>query len=141
MRSCFAWTGARAVVIGTGSGIGRESALALAAQGADVVCADRNMAAAQETAGFCGGVAVELNVLDAAAVRQAAEDLGAVDVLVFTAATNVRKRLLDYSSEEFLPGGGPEPAGLLRRDQGLRGWHGGAGAGGRSSGSPRSVRR
>ena len=29
------------------------------------------------------------------------EELGAVDVLVFTAATNVRKRLVDYTDEEF----------------------------------------
>lgn len=38
----------RAVVVGAGSGngIGRESALALAATGADVVCADRDLPAA-----------------------------------------------------------------------------------------------
>jgi NAD(P)-dependent dehydrogenase (short-subunit alcohol dehydrogenase family) len=35
------------------------------------------------------------------AVARAAEELGAVDVLVFTAATNVRKPLLDYTAEEF----------------------------------------
>ncbi len=29
------------------------------------------------------------------------EELGEVDVLVFTAATNVRKRMLDYTGEEF----------------------------------------
>jgi NAD(P)-dependent dehydrogenase (short-subunit alcohol dehydrogenase family) len=34
-------------------------------------------------------------------VRTAARELGAVDVLVFTAATNVRKRLLDYADAEF----------------------------------------
>ncbi len=97
----FRLDGRRAVVIGAGSGIGRESALALAAHGASVVCADRDLPAAKETAEACGGVPRELDVLDAAAVRAAADDLGAVDVLVFTAATNVRKRLLDYSGEEF----------------------------------------
>lgn len=45
--------------------------------------------------------ALELNILDQAAIQRAAGELGAVDVLVFTAATNVRKRLLDYSNEEF----------------------------------------
>ncbi|MFI6322768.1 SDR family NAD(P)-dependent oxidoreductase [Nonomuraea sp. NPDC050556] len=97
----FRLDGRRAVVIGAGSGIGRESALALAAQGASVTCADVNLTAARETAGLCGGEAYELDVLDADAVTAAAERLGDVDVLVFTAATNVRKRLLDYSGEEF----------------------------------------
>ncbi|MFE3448875.1 SDR family NAD(P)-dependent oxidoreductase [Nonomuraea sp. NPDC059194] len=97
----FRLDGRRAVVIGAGSGIGRESALALAAHGAEVVCADRDLSSAEETARLCGGTAVRLDVLDGAAVREAADGLGAVDVLVFTAATNVRKRLLDYSAEEF----------------------------------------
>jgi NAD(P)-dependent dehydrogenase (short-subunit alcohol dehydrogenase family) len=88
------------VVIGAGSGIGREAALALAAQGASVVCADRDLPAAQDTAGQCGGTARLLDVLDTEAVRACADEIAA-DVLVFTAATNVRKRLLDYSSEEF----------------------------------------
>ncbi|MBF8194210.1 SDR family oxidoreductase, partial [Nonomuraea sp. K274] len=96
----FRLDGRQAVVIGAGSGIGRESALALAAHGASVVCADRDLAAAEETAAACGGRALPLDVLDAEAVRRAAAAEPA-DVLVFTAATNVRKRLLDYSDEEF----------------------------------------
>ncbi len=88
--------------MGAGSGIGRESALALAAHGADVVCADRNLEAAKETADLGAGTEVyELDVTDADAVARAAAQLGDVDVLVFTAATNVRKRLLDYTAEEF----------------------------------------
>ena len=39
-----------AVVIGAGSGIGRHTALRLAAEGAHVVCADVNSDAAEETA-------------------------------------------------------------------------------------------
>jgi Dehydrogenases with different specificities (related to short-chain alcohol dehydrogenases) len=97
----FRLDGRQAVVIGAGSGIGRESALALAAHGALVVCVDRDLPSARETAEACGGVARELNVLDPAAVREAAGELDPVDVLVFTPATNVRKRLLDYSGEEF----------------------------------------
>lgn len=98
----FRLDGKRAVVVGAGSGIGRESALALAAHGAEVVCADRDLPAAEETARLGGGLtAYELDVLDGEAISRAAEDLGDVDVLVFTAATNVRKRVLDYSGEEF----------------------------------------
>ncbi len=96
----FRLDGRRAVVIGAGSGIGREAALALAAHGASVVCADRDLDAAQESAATCGGAARLLDVLDPDAVRSAAAELPA-DVLVFTAATNVRKRLLDYTGEEF----------------------------------------
>jgi NAD(P)-dependent dehydrogenase (short-subunit alcohol dehydrogenase family) len=97
----FRLDGRRAVVIGAGSGIGRESAQALAAHGAMVTCADRDLPAARDTAALCEGDAYELDVLDTQAVRDAAGAFGPVDILVFTAATNVRKRLLDYSAEEF----------------------------------------
>jgi NAD(P)-dependent dehydrogenase (short-subunit alcohol dehydrogenase family) len=98
--SLFRLDGKHALVIGAGSGIGRESALALAAHGARVTCADRDVAAARETAG-AALAAYELDVLDDAAIARAVAELDPVDVLVFTAATNVRKRMLDYSGEEF----------------------------------------
>lgn len=92
----------KAVVVGAGSGIGREVALALAAHGAEVVCADRDLAAAEATAAAGDALtAYQLDVLDSDAVARAADELGAVDVLVFTAAVNVRKRLLEYSRGEF----------------------------------------
>jgi len=98
----FRLDGRTAVVIGAGSGIGRESALALACHGARVVCADRDLAAAQSTADMVDGMsAYHLDVLDREAVVRAAADLGTVDVLVFTAATNVRKLLLDYTDADF----------------------------------------
>jgi len=98
----FRLDGRRAVVVGAGSGIGRESALALTAHGAEVVCADRDLCSAEATVKAGGGsAAYQLDVLDTEAVSRAAEAMGAVDILVFTAATNVRKRLLDYSTEEF----------------------------------------
>ncbi len=98
----FRLDGRRAVVVGAGSGIGRESALALAAHGAEVVCADRDVDAAEATSALGDGLtAYGLDVLDGDAVSRAAADLGDVEVLVFTMATNVRKRLLDYSPEEF----------------------------------------
>jgi len=98
----FRLDGKHVLVIGAGSGIGRESALALAAHGAHVTCADRDLAAATETAD--GGddlTSYELDILDDEAIIRAAAELGPVDVLVFTAATNVRKRILDYTGEEF----------------------------------------
>ncbi|MFF5989672.1 SDR family NAD(P)-dependent oxidoreductase [Prauserella flavalba] len=99
----FRLDGRGAVVLGGGSGIGREAARALAAQGADVTCADRDLGAAEETARLAGdsAKAYRLDLLDTAAVERAATELGEPDVVVLTAATNVRKRLLDYSREEF----------------------------------------
>lgn len=108
----FRLDGRTALVVGGGSGIGRESALALAANGARVVVADRDVDAARETASLGEGLeAYPLDITDSAAVEQAARDLdgpdgsdasdGGVDVLVITAGVNVRKHMLDYSGEEF----------------------------------------
>ncbi|WP_326956421.1 SDR family NAD(P)-dependent oxidoreductase [Amycolatopsis sp. NBC_01286] len=94
----FRLDGRRAVVLGGGSGIGREAARALSAHGADVVVADRDIAAARETG---VGEAYEIDLLKPGAVDRAASDLGPLDVVVLTAATNVRKRLLDYTRDEF----------------------------------------
>ncbi|MFG1621625.1 SDR family NAD(P)-dependent oxidoreductase [Kribbella sp. NPDC049227] len=100
----FRLDGKHVLVIGSGSGIGRESALALAAHGARVTCADRDLPAAEQTVAQGNSsqlVAYELDVLDDDAITRAVAELGNVDVLVFTAATNVRKRILDYTGEEF----------------------------------------
>ncbi|WP_191255843.1 SDR family NAD(P)-dependent oxidoreductase [Amycolatopsis oliviviridis] len=97
-ENLFRLDGKRAVVLGGGSGIGRESAKALAAHGAEVIVADRDVAAAKETS---AGEAYEIDLLEEGAAARAAEELGEVDVVVLTAATNVRKRLLEYSREEF----------------------------------------
>ena len=103
----FRLEGRRALVIGAGSGIGQAGALALAAHGATVVAADRDRDAAQATADACqaqwpGSVTpYRLDALDSAALTAAADELDPIDVLVLTAATNVRKRILDYSADEF----------------------------------------
>lgn len=99
----FQFSGDRVLVIGAGSGIGREAALALGAHGATVVCADRDSTTAAETAAMIGGSATstELDVLDLDAVRAAADEFSDISALVFTAAMNVRKRIADYTMEEF----------------------------------------
>jgi NAD(P)-dependent dehydrogenase (short-subunit alcohol dehydrogenase family) len=102
-RNLFDLTGRQAMVVGAGSGIGREIALALSAAGAHVCIADNNLVAARESATLAGAdaAAYGLDVLDAPAIQRAAEQFPDLDILVLTAATNVRKRLLDYSAAEF----------------------------------------
>lgn len=95
----FRLDGRTATVIGAGSGIGRESALALAAHGASVICADVNSAAAEETASVIDAEAYQIDVLDTDAVERLADRHA--DIVVLTAAVNVRKRLLEYNRAEF----------------------------------------
>ncbi len=99
----FRLDGRRMVVVGGASGIGREAVRALTAQGADVVIADRNESGAAETARLSGGTSEvqRLDVLDADATREAAAGWGPVDGLVVTVGVNVRKRIADYTLEEF----------------------------------------
>ncbi len=97
----FRLDGRRAMVVGAGGGLGREAALALAAQGAEVVCADIDPATAAESAGLAGTSWIELDALDPRAVLRAAQGNSEVEILVFTVGTNVRKRLLDYTDLEF----------------------------------------
>lgn len=109
----FRLDGRRVAVVGGGSGIGRESVRALAAQGAEVLVADRDLAGATETARLAGREppapgaptgtvsAQALDVLDAEAVRAAAREWGALDALVVTVGANVRKRIADYTLADF----------------------------------------
>ncbi|WP_130011395.1 SDR family NAD(P)-dependent oxidoreductase [Serinicoccus sediminis] len=90
-----------AVVVGCG-GIGAEIVGGLAAQGARVSCLDKDPDVAQAAAERApGGAAYPVDVLDPADLERCATGLGDVDVLVLTPAMNVRKRLLDYTAEEF----------------------------------------
>ena len=72
----FDLTGKRAMVVGGGSGIGREVARGLADHHAHVIVADRNIDGARETAGALrSGETLELDVLDTAQIDAAAGDL------------------------------------------------------------------
>lgn len=109
----FRLDGRRIVVVGGGSGIGRESVRALVAHGAEVVVADRDEEGAVGTArlaqqeqpapGSRIGTATPyvLDVLDDDAVQRAAADWDAPDGLVVTVGANVRKRIADYTLAEF----------------------------------------
>jgi NAD(P)-dependent dehydrogenase (short-subunit alcohol dehydrogenase family) len=88
-----------ALVVGAANGIGRATALAFAAAGAAVACADVEEPGARATAAEIdkgGGrtLAVHLDVTDGAscrgAVAAAVERLGGLDVLLYGAADNDR---------------------------------------------------
>lgn len=82
----FDLTGRLAVVTGGAAGIGRAIAGVLAEAGATVVVADRDAGAAAHAAQELGGIALALDVTDAAGAEQLAADLvarhGAPHILV-----------------------------------------------------------
>jgi NAD(P)-dependent dehydrogenase (short-subunit alcohol dehydrogenase family) len=99
-----------ALVTGAGSGIGREIALLFARQGAQVVIADRDTAAAEKVAaeiGAAGGAAVTqaLDVADEAQVQSAFTDLagrfGRIDVVVNNAGISHVGNILETSAADW----------------------------------------
>lgn len=91
---------ATAVVTGAGQGLGRADALRLASDGFDVVCLDRNGAAARETAGMVGGAAFECDVTDRDAVLAVAERVPECSALVNNAGIWRFHSVLDMSPDD-----------------------------------------
>ena len=98
-----------AFVTGGGSGIGRAIALRLAAEGACVVVADRDFAAATSVAAEIGGadiaVAVAADVTAEAEVATALRDavlaFGGVDLVVNNAGLSISKPLLETTEADW----------------------------------------
>ncbi|MEU4561059.1 bifunctional aldolase/short-chain dehydrogenase [Actinoplanes sp. NPDC023936] len=98
-----------AFVTGGGSGIGRAIALRLAAEGAVVVVADRDAAAAETVAREIGGpdaaISVQADVTDEAAVeaalKTATRAFGGVDLVVNNAGLSISKPLLETSEQDW----------------------------------------
>ena len=95
MADMFRLDGRVALVIGAGSGIGEASAAALARQGATVVGADNRPGAAEQVVEISDGASV------AALMKNVMAKHGRLDVVVSTPGINVRKPILNYTSEEF----------------------------------------
>jgi NAD(P)-dependent dehydrogenase (short-subunit alcohol dehydrogenase family) len=89
--------GKNALITGAASGIGRASALRFAEEGANVAVADRNLAAAEETAAQVRklgrkAAAIPVDVSDpdqvTAMVAKCVSDLGGLDVLLAAAGVS-----------------------------------------------------
>lgn len=108
-RSMFDLHNRTALVVGAASGIGSASAVALAAFGARVYCADVNLAGAEQTAAAAraqgaDASALSLDMRDSAQIDAAVgaiEGQHPLDVLVSTPSINVRKPLLQITDDEF----------------------------------------
>lgn len=102
--------GKAAIVTGAGSGIGREVAITLAANGAAVVVADRNLETANAVAGqiadaWGSAKAVQVDVTRsdevAALVDTAVASYGAVDALVNVAGFGFNSRIVDMAEGDW----------------------------------------
>ena len=90
-----------AVVTGAGQGLGRADCLRLARDGFDVMCLDRNLDAAHETASMCGGTAFEVDVTDRAAVFAVAAQIPECFALVNNAGIWNFPSILDVTEQQM----------------------------------------
>ncbi|MGE4371320.1 MAG: 3-hydroxybutyrate dehydrogenase [Xanthobacter sp.] len=104
------FNGRVAVITGAASGIGKEIALRLAADGGIPVIADLNLDAAEATASeirskYEDAFAVAMNVTDEAQVEdgisKAAEKYGKIDILVSNAGIQIVKPLVDFPFSDW----------------------------------------
>ncbi|HYF41760.1 MAG TPA: SDR family oxidoreductase [Ramlibacter sp.] len=93
--------GKTALVTAAGQGIGRASALALAAEGAQVWATDVNPKLLDSYDGIEGVRAVQLDVLDKAAIARVVSSMPAVDVLFNCAGFVHSGTVLQASEEEW----------------------------------------
>ena len=90
--------GKRCLVTAAGQGIGRATALAMAAEGGEVIATDIDLG---KLAGLDGIETAALDVLDPAAIRGLSARVGTVDVLFNCAGYVEHGTILDTDDEKF----------------------------------------
>ena len=101
----YDFSGAVVLITGGGSGIGAATARACAASGATAIAVDVDPARLATVAASPGVVARQVDVADAAGVRQLVADVrrdhGRIDAAVLAAAIQMRTRVDDISDAEW----------------------------------------
>ncbi|MEL7344347.1 MAG: SDR family oxidoreductase [Pseudomonadota bacterium] len=90
----------RVFITAAGQGIGRATALAMAAQGAEVIASDLDPALLEDL-GAQGIEARALDLLDAGAIRDMADEIGAVDALISCGGYVANGTILDCDDAAF----------------------------------------
>lgn len=93
--------GKRALVTGAGKGIGREIVKVLAECGAEVIALSRTQADLDSLKAETGCHTIRADIGDANAAKQAAQDAGAIDLLVNNAGIALIQSFLDVTVEAF----------------------------------------
>jgi 2-keto-3-deoxy-L-fuconate dehydrogenase len=93
--------GKTALVTAAGQGIGRATALAMAAEGAQVLATDVNTALLESYAGVANIKTATLNVLDKAAVHATVEGMARIDVLFNCAGVVHNGSILQANDDEW----------------------------------------
>lgn len=97
--------GKRTIVTGAGRGIGEAIARAFAAEGAEVVIAEKDRTTGSGIAAEIGAVFIHTDVTDPNSIedlrRETMSQLGGIDVLVNNAGANVFYKPLDLPAEEW----------------------------------------
>ena len=94
-------TGKTALVTAAGQGIGRASALALAAEGAQVLATDLHLAGLDALRGVANIQCQALDVTNKAAIQQVVDGMAAVDVLFNCAGFVHNGNILQATDEEW----------------------------------------
>lgn len=102
--------GKAGVITGAGSGMGREVVLAMCAEGAKIVCFDKNLEGAEKTAGeaeAAGGtaIAVEGDVTNeqqiSDGIARCRQEFGGFDIIHNNAGVQLEKQLHETSVEDW----------------------------------------
>jgi NAD(P)-dependent dehydrogenase (short-subunit alcohol dehydrogenase family) len=109
-RRLFDLDGRVALVVGGASGIGRAGAIGLADFGALSIVADIDLAGAETTVSeiqrrghYAAARTVDTRSTESVdrLIQSTMKEFGGIDVLLAMPAINIRKRLVDYTDEEF----------------------------------------